>query len=233
MSMEITRNPFDVRDGIPDADLHDEPVQGVYDAINRMVVLIGNIPFKELFLMPIRQLAAIAKPQVRLAAEFGLLLGRDTVEKLIDDLVATAGSATVGEFYVKSRDQVAPETLLTLRRLRRHGVRIPLPVSDRTNQEARQAALTELLEADPDRTFLSLFQQLAPSSSRARKAVRQARQMGLLGWFSNDLCCSKQEDDESCFECPGGWCVVTDMGICTDASTPCPGKRPNPCPPSP
>ena len=84
--------PFDVRNGIHEAELDDESIQLVYDAINRMVVLIGDIPFSRLFLAPIREIGPLVAPRVKMAARYGLLREPALVEQLIGELIKKAGA---------------------------------------------------------------------------------------------------------------------------------------------
>jgi hypothetical protein len=70
---ELTSPPFDVRNGIPEAELDDESIQLLYDAVNRMVVLIGEIPSSRLFLAPICEIGLLVAPRVTIAARYGLL----------------------------------------------------------------------------------------------------------------------------------------------------------------
>jgi hypothetical protein len=119
--------PFDVRTGIREAELDDEAVQLTYDAINRMVVLIGDIPFDRLFVAPIQELAPLVLPRITVAARHRLLRAPAVVDQLMHELVSSAGSHTIGSFFVHSRHEVSSDISLLLRKLRREGVRIPLP----------------------------------------------------------------------------------------------------------
>ncbi|HXR40464.1 MAG TPA: hypothetical protein VN776_15290 [Terracidiphilus sp.] len=215
--------PFDVRDRVPESELDDESIQLIYDAINRMVVLIGEIALARLFLAPLSELCPLIEPRVEMAAQFGLLREEAAVTKLIRELRDQAGEATIASFFVRSRDRIAPETSLLLRKLRRHGVRIPLPVSDGSEQEARQGVIDELIRVFPEGSFRALFDpkpnQLTPE---VRKAIQHARYMGLFSWWVNDKCCRCEMSggvpnlptDCNCYPSTGKWCAIDDQGMC-------------------
>ncbi|MGD0830619.1 MAG: hypothetical protein ABR907_06735 [Terracidiphilus sp.] len=228
MSSSNSPLPFDIRDRVPESELDEESIQLVYDAVNRMIVLIGEIPFSRLFLAPFRQLAALVEQRVGAAASFGLLREAEQVRHLLRQLSQQSGDATIASFFVSSRDQVAPETSLLLRRLRRHGVRIPLPVSDCTELEARQHVIDELVRVFPDGTFLALFDprpnQLTPE---VRHAIHHARLLGLFSWWVNDRCCRCETygglpTDCNCYYSPGNWCHIDDQGMCLGDMCPAP-----------
>ena len=227
--------PFEVRESIEEADLDSEEIQGVYDAINRMVVLIGKIPFKDLFRTPVSKLAGKVGPRVRDAAELGLLKEPAIVEALIRELATREKAATIGDFFVKSRDQINPETHIVLRKLRRHGLRLPLPIHDRRKQKARQAALNKFVTQAGEWTFLDLFTKSADKMPRAfQSALRNVRLLGLLGWWNNDRCCDVGGGGggikDACVVNTGTFCSISQSpvtrGLCTAASDICPGDRP-------
>jgi hypothetical protein len=110
-------------------------------------------------------------------------------------------------------------------------VRIPLPVSDQTRQDARQQVINQLVHVYPEGTFLALFDLKSNQpTAHVHKAIRQARLLGLFGWFANDRCCRCEMEGDTptdcdCFESSGKWCKLTDQGLCMGASDLCQGTK--------
>jgi hypothetical protein len=109
----------------------------VYDAINRMVILIGDIPFEQLFTLEMRALVPLVRPQIRVAAIFDLIDDPDEVAELLDELREEASRSTISDFFVLSRVQVPSRTRDLLIALRRRGIKTPLPLSDGSLTDAR------------------------------------------------------------------------------------------------
>src|SRR5437773_8796220 len=73
---------YDIRDQVQDSDLDAESIQCVYDDINRMVILIGDIPFKKLLCTPLSELIPILRERVVEAHRCGLILDLARVTEL-------------------------------------------------------------------------------------------------------------------------------------------------------
>jgi len=121
----------------------------VYDAINRRVILIGDIPFEQLFTLEMRALVPLVRPQIRVAAIFDLIDDPDEVAELLDELREEASRSTISDFFVLSRVQVPSRTRDLLIALWRRGIKIPLPLSDGSLTDARSAALKQLISVAP------------------------------------------------------------------------------------
>jgi len=216
--------PFDIRRQVGNTESDDECIQCVYDAINRMVILIGDIPFAQLFTLQMIKLVPLVQPQIRVAATFDLIEDPDEVAELADELSEEASRSTISEFFVLSRDQVPSRTRNLLIALRRQGIKIPLPLSDGSLTNARSDALQQLISVAPDLTFKRLFTDAQVNTPEPVVAALSAVQaLGLLGWFKNDRCCKGMIAAAATMEFfEGGICTLdSEMLNCSLISTLC------------
>jgi hypothetical protein len=183
--------PFDVRTLVPDSDEGDAAVQATYDTINRMVVLIGDIPFSQLFSLPMREFVLRVRPRIQTAASLGLIVDANQITELADTLQNLASESTISSFFASPRSSFSVQAVQTLIALRRHGIRIPVPTAtDDVLTRAREEALIQLSSVAPTLTFQGLF---TTAKSLALQpvivALTTVKQLGLLAWPSNDMCC--------------------------------------------
>lgn len=215
--------PFDIRDQVPDAEQDDECIQCVYDAINRMVILIGNISFEQLFTLNVASLSPLVRPQIKIAAKFGLIRDVEEVLDLVDELVKEAGNSTITDFFALGRSAFSQRTVKILIELRRRGIRIPLPASDGSLAPDRFAAVQQLISVGPNLTFTNLFID-AKSSTPASVlgAVSTLQGLGLFAWFKNDRCCRGFVGASAvCDPFDGKLCIINHEGECTLISDEC------------
>lgn len=227
------RLPFDIRDAIPGAENDNECIQCIYDTINRMVVLIGDIPFRDLFRLPLAELIPMIFPRIQEAAGLGLIASQAEVEALVEQLHDMGGSLLIEELFVRSRSQIPFEVLEVLIQLRRNGIRIPLPISRGRDAAMRLVAVRQLLEVAADLTFTDLFirtRQDTPQS--VIEAVHSARAVGLFSWWQNDRCCDQGGGEvpstDTCVDQDGMWCNLPppSHSFCSISSDTCPGDTP-------
>jgi hypothetical protein len=228
------RPPFDIRDLVPDAEIDERSTQCIYDTVNLTILLTADVPFQDLFTLPLTVLIPRVLPRIREAARFGLIDHPNRVERLARKLLSQAPDLlTVGDLFVRARTEIPLETLRTVAALRREGIRIPLPVSDGLTgvSQERSDALRGLLVAAPQLTFKDLFvvshEEAGPS---VVSAIRAATTAGLFAWFKNDRCCIiKFGDEDRCVPHDGTWCNLTPTRGCALKADCCPPPTPNDC----
>jgi hypothetical protein len=228
--------PFDIRSRVPGSQNDDRATQCIYDDINRMVILMGDIGFRTLFRSRLRTLHPRITPRVAVAAEFGLLEDPARTVELMNRLVEQAPNATLGVFFYRSRRQFPAATIQTLVAIRREGIRLTLPVSDGSLNGARRRALDNLIRLAPNMTFQDLYDLThAQVGPRTVVAIRRLKRLQLLGWGANDRCCdsgggpapSPSVRFDACTANTGSWCNISSTpGYCAAGSDTCPGDRP-------
>lgn len=219
--------PFDIRRQAGDTESDDECIQCVYDAINRMVILIGDIPFEQLFTLRMRAFIPLVRPQIRVGAIFDLIDDPEETADVADELREEAGGSTISDFFALSREQVPSRTRNLLIALRRRGIKIPLPLSDGSLTEARSAALQQLISVAPSLTFKRLFTDAQVNTPAPVVAALSAVQaLGLFKWFSNDRCCKGMIGATATMQFfEGGLCfLASDMLNCSLIATECTGS---------
>ena len=232
--------PFDIRDLIPDSQLDSAAIQALYDDVNRMVLLVGDIPFRRLFHTPMSRLVPEVAPRIQQAAAFGLMADPAGTLALAGQLQQQAAKQTVGDFFARSRREIGRGVLGILVGLRRQGIRVPLPNSGGDEAKARALVIRRLVRAAPNLTFLDLQARPRTHTSRAtRNALHFAKANGLLGWQTNDRCCDHKGFDlgnkvflDLCRPSTGTFCAYgtgteqthrgVTYGICTAISDDCP-----------
>jgi hypothetical protein len=232
--------PFDVRDQVQDSNLDAPAIQALYDDVNRLVLLIGDIPLRRLFRTPMSQLVPEIAPRVQQAAAFGLIADPAATLALATQLQQQAPGRTLGDFFARSRREIGRGVLGILVGLRRQGIRIPLPNSGGNEAKARALVIRRLVRAAPNLTFGEL--QTIPKtrvSGATRNAIAFAKANGLLDWQTNDRCCDHKGYNlgnrvylDLCRPNTGTFCAYgkgteqTHMGItygiCTAISDDCP-----------
>jgi len=219
---------FDIRQLVPGSELDEPRIQAVYDTVNRMVALIGDIPFSELFGAPLRTIARSAGPRVEPAENAGLLQDSGGLARLARQLGQHAGEATIGELFCASRTEVPARLVELLIKLRRFGMQIPMPAFNDGKSDQRRKALDRLLEVAPDLTFKELFTRAkADTSKNTVAAIARLRTLGRLAGFANDRCCIHKVGPDSitdkCDFQSDKWCNLTgaDGETCSIGSQAC------------
>jgi hypothetical protein len=225
--------PFDIRDHVAHPELASDCVQCVYDDINRMVILVGDIPFRRLFRTPMSQLVPVLRPRVAQAAGFGLIGDPGRVFGLSNELEQGAPRSTIADFYILSRRHVPRGVRDVLLQLRREGIRIPLPNAGGSDSTVRAEVIRRLLRAAPNFTFEKLYTVPKIHTSRAAlEAIGFAKANALLGWGKNDYCCAHRvrgpfNQEDACLPQPDSECYLggSTNSFCTAISDDCPPER--------
>lgn len=182
--------PYDIRDQIQDSELDADCIQCVYDDINRMVILIGDIPFRRLFHKPMSELVPQVRARLGEAQRYGLLDDPAQTDRLAQALQQQAPELSIGAFYARSRGHVPRDVQAILIGLRRQGIRIPLPNAGGKEAKTRSRVVRRLVHDASDLTFKQYYtvaKRHLPHETR--HALTFARQNALLGWGNNDRCC--------------------------------------------
>src|SRR5262249_57890322 len=98
--------------------------------INRMNILIGDIPFGQLFKMRMRRLVPLLESRLPTAQQYGLISDPTALQATASALLDKGPRATVSDFYVFARSNFSKKGLRILVDLRREGIRVPLPDSE-------------------------------------------------------------------------------------------------------
>jgi hypothetical protein len=217
---------FDIRALIPDADQDEARIRAVYDTINRMVVLIGDLPFSVLFSAPLRIVIRHATPSIERAATAGLLPKPDVLAGLALEVSRDASGLTVSDLFSATRAEIPPTLIEALIKIRRSGVQIPIPAFNDRKSSQRRQALERLVALAPELTFRDLFiRSKQDAGVRVANAVARLRTLGLFSWINNDRCCihSRTRVSDKCDFQTDKWCNLTgqDGEICSIASQGC------------
>ena len=219
---------FVIRSFVVGSDRDDEITQAIYNSVNRLIALVGDIPFRELFESPISHLSESALANLARVAP-GLIRDPDSLRELFHQLAGIAGAATLGQLFSDSRPTADRRVLTLLIAIRRAGVRIPIPARHDGKAELRRLALTDLAKSAPDLTFREMFTRPRREvSNEVLSAIGRVKTLGLLSWFANDRCCVKGGGHDGvadkCSFHKDLWCNLTgqDGDLCSLASDLCP-----------
>jgi len=189
-SLAAPQLPFDVRTHVPNSAHDDACIQCIYDTINRMVVLIGDLPFNQLFTQPMKEFVPVVRPRILTAASFGLIAHPDQVTTLADILAQQASLSTISDFFASPRSSFSAQIVSAFIALRRQGIRIPVPPSDSALTQDRREAVTQMISVAPTLTFEGLFTTVKETTPEPIiAALTTLQRFGLLAWFKNDRCC--------------------------------------------
>jgi hypothetical protein len=202
---------FDVRT-IPSLaydGVEDDMTEAAYDNVNRMMALMGDIPFGELFSTPWVKLSLSCRvPELQAA---GLLNDPAAVYSAFDVLEAAGNTSWAsyinGDVYREGDDEVS----MALKSLNRQGIYLPRlhPVASKNKRS--MMALNELVDLASDLTYFQLFTESIPDYARL-DAVRNAIKCSIIHLPPNGKCCDintrgcVQSGDPStiCYFCGGG-----------------------------
>jgi hypothetical protein len=214
---------------VPGSEWDEARVQLVYDTVNRMVVLVGEVPFKRLFTERISSLAEHVGSRVDDAVDAGLLDDGPAVSEAIHGVARAGGDHTVEELFAAGRHELGREVTESALALRRLGVQIPIPG---LGGERKREAVRRLLGAAPAMTFTDLFVVPARDvDEETIRAIHGVKRAGLLGWFANDRCCARNAGHDGvadlCSPNNSTWCNLTGMDedTCSVGSDPCPPPK--------
>jgi hypothetical protein len=226
--------PYDIRDQVQGSHLDSPAIQAVYDDINRMAILIGDIPFRRLFRAPLRDLVPQIESRIPQAHTYGLISDPVKAEQLAAAMVKRGPRVSIADIYVHPRSDFSNKALKLFVDLRRLGVRIPLPGGEK-KEKKRAEVIRRLMKAAPFFTFLQYYTVAHEDlSTGTRNALAYARQNALLGWGNNDRCCAVEKFTklDYCIARAGKFCALAPnpkpqekngvlYGFCVDASDRC------------
>ena len=183
-------------------------IEAAYDTVNRMMLLIGDIPFGKLFTTPWVQLSLTCNVPDAQAA--GLLNDPAAVYNAFDQLEA-AGSMSWqsyinGDIYREGDDAVGE----ALKVLNRQGIILPRLYAKPSTNKKTMLALNELIEKAPELTYMGVFTESIPDYSKL-EAVRAAIRHEVPGVPPNGKCCNADAgicqgglQQQTCYYCGGG-----------------------------
>ena len=233
--MSETVQHFNIMDRIPNAHEESDLVLASYDMVNRMVALIGDIKFEDLFQMPLSRLAdEHLHPKCEYAAgvQFPnrpfLIKSLERVTPHLETL--KNHHISFSEYLSQSSDVQDDRLLNALMGLRRAGLHIPAPAACTAcppGSGSSLQSLTNLLEYAGDVTYRDLYTkaqaELPPyRASAIIKSIRGALNTGLIYTLVHYYCC--KTDVSKCVET---LCVSTCIPGGSDCGLmPCPCGRP-------
>jgi len=155
--MSDTKERFSIRKGIAGTERQNAVIQANYDTVDRMVTLIGDITFSDLFTQPFHELIPRIIPNVELAASYGLIDHPDEVRECFERLQRCHGDQSFRTMAVYmtdedarlSRDYYSPIYKLAAW----HGVHLPFYFRDPIDNEPVLTAMDAVLEHAGDLTY--------------------------------------------------------------------------------
>ncbi|HZT41799.1 MAG TPA: hypothetical protein VFA07_06400 [Chthonomonadaceae bacterium] len=208
-------------------DWYSDRLQADFDTIDRMVALIGDIPFEELFARPLAVVLTRIQANV-CRARPGLIKHPGEVQELLDALVEMTGDRSFCELVHCKRGEY-PEgvdtALYTL--VQRHGIHFPLTNYYRPKNYRR--ALRDLIEYAGKRTYLDVFRKCQCKLPQNEKsALYYAWKERLIQLGDSSFCCNT---NNKCQAAPSGSCVNGTNGCVpgytTCGASPLPRRLPN------
>ncbi|HEY3269446.1 MAG TPA: hypothetical protein VGM37_21240 [Armatimonadota bacterium] len=191
---------FDVRTCVCDAEVDEdcEWIQVTYNRVNRMIALIGDIPFKRLFTAQLQDLAETIIPRISLLRKHSLARKPDRIEELCTALVAATPSMTLLDLLGEVRDLLPEGVFDAVLGLRRQSICIPIPERHTEDAARVRSALQGLIDEAPDITYKDLYTKPSDSVSQEIKhALMEAHEAGILDKDGNDRCCAGPLDPAS------------------------------------
>lgn len=234
--MPGTELPFDIRNYVPGAERDNDYIQAGYDTINRMVALIGDISFLELFGQELGEIATRLTSKVPLAAQFGLIKHPDVVLDLLCSLSQV--NLSLQQLIDNGYDETFQGVYDTIQDLWRQGIYFPKPTGYAGKDAKLQKALRGLLEQAGNFSYQQLFDTAAKDLPQATlNAIQRSNRGGVIFLSGNGRCCSC--DDAGVCGCtpgnPNDNCtMIPGTNSCTSTSTKCSiGGSPIPKPAAP
>jgi hypothetical protein len=197
-------------------------VQAAYDTVNRMVGLIGDVPFQDLFLLPWKTLMP------RLRANVDRIEGRhdgagvpnaDAVRERFSLLGSKYPQLTFATFGWQPSPGVEDKGRDALEELWRQGIYLGFAGGD----AQQTAALVRLLALVPTLTYHDVHTKPASSvSPEAGCAVRTALASGIMFLPTNNYCCfTNANGTKTCRFKTGEACTCADTGGTSNCGAGC------------
>jgi hypothetical protein len=188
--------------------LENDMVEAAYDTVNRMMILMGDIPFGEFLAMPWVKLSLSCRVPDMHAA--GLLNDPAAVYAAFDVLEAAGqmsfSSYINGDVYRDGTDTIS----LALRTLNRQGILLPTLRSKPNTNKKTVLALNDIVSLASDLTYFSVFTESIPDYARL-DAVRAAMKQEIFALPPNSKCCDVNTNSctggatgQTCYYCGGG-----------------------------
>lgn len=232
----------DVRDGIEDADMDPPEVQANYDAINRTVHLLGDLPMADLFTLPLQGVLEHAAVQLQDLEQCGPQTDVPALAGAIDNAINIAGDLTLLDLIASPGFALA-EQREAVNQLRLHGVALP-PFAQAPNQAQQLEMIAlEIVNVAPTFTYADFY--YLPTTALfpgEEQVIENAKVTGLFVWQAvdassgtpfnvpnNNRCytkCSWEPSLEQCNAQPQSFCRVprksNGCGMRTPSSFACP-----------
>jgi hypothetical protein len=216
--------PFDVRDLVPGSELDNDHLQARYDTANRMILLIGDIPFQRFLTEKWESLLPQLENKVDSAIALDLIRERPDlpgldVKSCFQTLQSQYSSLSWREYTATKyrRGDAGREKQLDPLydvhvALWRQGIYLPNPMSCSTNNAQQSEAVETLLAVAGSRSYQAYYERLrqGATSDWSREeisAVKKAMKAGVLfDICPNDRCCFEGICDgpsfgKCCFDC--------------------------------
>jgi hypothetical protein len=226
--------PFDVRRQVPGSEDDAECIQCVYDSINRTVILLGDVPFGELFSTPLAELAEQLSPRLETLLEVGLLDDPQRVRDITAELVKAKPGVTIGNCFTSTHESFGFNNVATVVALRREGINIPIPAVMKKVAKQRAAVLRAMVQVAPKMTYRGIVEMAHEDhSGRYLKLLGSAKALAMCpDQGPNDRCCMRlRNGTDGCVSNQGTFCAVAvDIngnprpGLCSGMSDRCPKK---------
>lgn len=201
---------FDIRDtkSLDYDGIQSDIVEAAYDTVNRMMLLVGDIPFGKLYTSPWVQLTLSCNiPDLQAA---GLLNDPAAVYDAFDVLEAAGhmswSTYINGDVYRTGDDPVSQ----ALSVLSRQGINFPRIHPRPSINKKSMVALNNLVNVAPDLTYFRIFTESIPDFEKL-DAVRAAVRNVIIDVPANNKCCNSLTglcqagfSGQTCYYCGGG-----------------------------
>ena len=222
--------PFDTRDLIPGSENDNDHLQTRYDTANRMIVLIGKIPYQRLF----TEKWGVVLPEIignigggsdhSLLSEKSAGSVTDALNLLLSDWSDLSWSIYLAQDYTPTNppsDDPLDRLYAIFVTLWQQGVYLPFLTGSKTKDARRRVALTNLHTITGMRTYEDTYRRRCPDSpSDWTKAEIAALKPGFDTGIIFDICPNERCCSSALGRCmPGNErdCCVE----CSDTETPC------------
>jgi hypothetical protein len=224
---------FEIRRGIKNHERHNAILQAAYDTVDRMATVFGDLTFGELLSEPFKIWIPKIIPNIRTAAEYGLIGAPDEVVALFDRIVKAHGDEsfrTMAEKMSSDETRLSREIYSPIYKLWfYHGIRLPEFCRYYEENEKVWKAIDAVLEHAPDFNYRTMYTTVRTKDTKAAHLVLKAASDRFIIYLppSNGLCCSCASG--SC-HCVSGmstdWCAQLTSTQCASGSSTCLGNAP-------
>jgi len=221
-------NRFEIRKGIKNHERHNAILQAAYDTVDRMATIFGDLTFGELLTLPLKEWISRIAPNVRSAAEYGLIGDTDEVLALLDRMVKAHGDESFHSLAVfmssddarLSREIYSPIYKLWFY----HGIRLP-EFSRNIEKNARVLRrMNDLLEHTEDFTYCNVLRMPRSKDTKfAMMAFKKAADAFIVYMPpGNGLCCTCNTNGCMCIAGDSfDWCTMVNQTTCSTGSDSC------------